>query len=158
MITKEYGLRTNTIYNYFKKNGIKLRSVSEATNLAILEGRESPPSSKCYKNVWHTTWNKNKVYLRSSYELDYAKKLDKLKIEYSVEKIRIKYYDSIKKCTKIAIPDFYLPKSNTLVEIKSTYTYNNINMEDKIKAYLKSGYNFKLILDKKETININKSC
>jgi hypothetical protein len=91
--------------------------------------------------------------LRSSYESDYASYLDKNKIVYEVESLRINYYDSQERKERIAIPDFYLPESNTIVEIKSSWTLDVINMIDKVKAYKENGYNFKLILEHKE-VNI----
>ena len=101
-----------------------------------------------YHQFWYVTWNNKKVFLRSDYEFDYAKELDSLKIDYEVEKLRILYWDSQLLRQRIAIPDFYLPETNTIVEIKSTYTYDKINMEDKFKAYKAHGYKYKLILDK----------
>lgn len=103
-----------------------------------------------FKSGWHTTWNNKKVYLRSSYELDYAKILDSYKIPYEVEAKRIEYFDTIKNENRIALPDFYLPELNTLVEIKSSYTLNLQNMKDKFKKYKELKYKSKLILNKKE--------
>ena len=103
-----------------------------------------------YKDCWHITWNNKEVYLRSSYELDYAKELDKQQIDYEVEFKYIKYWDSQKQEYRCAIPDFYIPKDNMIVEIKSSYTLNKQNMKDKMKAYKELGYNFKLICDHKE--------
>jgi predicted nuclease of restriction endonuclease-like RecB superfamily len=51
---------------------------------------------------------------------------------------------------RVAIPDFYLSESNTIVEIKSNWTYDEQNMKDKFKVYKEHGYNFKLILEGKE--------
>lgn len=51
---------------------------------------------------------------------------------------------------RITIPDFHLSETNTIVEIKSTYFYDPINMKDKFVKYKELGYNFKLILDKIE--------
>jgi hypothetical protein len=76
--------------------------------------------------------------------------LDKNKIKYKVEYLRISYYDSKDKCERTSIPDFYLVDDNVIVEIKSSWTYDEQNMKDKIKAYKKLGYKYKLILDKKE--------
>ena len=103
-----------------------------------------------YKTGFHITWDNKKVWYRSSYELDYAKELDEKKIKYELETLRIWYFDTQKCIDRTAIPDFYLPETNTIVEIKSSYTYDKQNMDDKIKAYKKYGYNFKLILDHKE--------
>lgn len=41
---------------------------------------------------------------------------------FEYETLKIKYYDSSKHKFRCAIPDFYLPKTNTIVEIKSTWT------------------------------------
>lgn len=107
-----------------------------------------------YKSGYHITWDNKRVFLRSSYEFDYAKYLDDNKIEYYVEKLRIKYFCSKTNIYKISIPDFYIPSTNTIVEIKSNYTLDIINMKDKVKYYKKNGYNFKLILEHNE-INID---
>ena len=60
------------------------------------------------------------------------------------------YFDTQKQKYRTAIPDFYLPETNTIVEIKSGWAYDEINMKDKIVAYKNKNYLFKLILDKKE--------
>ena len=75
--------------------------------------------------------------------------LDKQHIDYEVESLRIEYYDNTKKCYRIAIPDSYIPSTNTIVEIKSNYTLDIENMKDKKKSYEQLGYNFKLIVDNK---------
>jgi hypothetical protein len=142
-----------TIYNFFIKNNLKLRTLSESTSNAIYQGRRKIVESKNqYKCGWHKTWDNKNVYYRSSYELDYCLLLDNEKIEYVMEKIRIKYWDSTLKKERIAIPDFYLPKTNEIIEIKSKWTYDEINMKDKIIAYKNKGYNIKIIIDFEEYI------
>lgn len=150
IIMKKYNLMSNTIFNYFKLNGIELRNLSESTNISIEEGRYNVNSGIKYKHGKHNTWENKIIYYRSSYELDYALLLDSKRIKYDVEKLRIKYFDNEKNKERYAIPDFYLIDTNTIVEIKSVYTLNEKNMRDKLKAYTENGYNFKLILDKKE--------
>lgn len=54
-------------------------------------------------------------------------------------------------------PDFYLPKTNTVVEIKSTWTMSGIRqwfvkLKAKRKAVLEAGYNFELLVYKAEGI------
>lgn len=108
-------------------------------------------NAKSYGNEqWYTTWNNKEVFLRSSYELNYAKELDAHQIDYDVECLRIKYWDSQKQKYRCAIPDFYIPSQNLIVEIKSEYTLDKQNMKDKFKAYKELGYNIKLICDYKE--------
>lgn len=103
-----------------------------------------------YNQQWHTTWNGKEVYLRSSFEVDYAKELDEQKIEYDVEALRIKYFNTKENEYRCAIPDFYIPSKNMIIEIKSNWTLDEQEMKDKIKAYKELGYKFKLICDHKE--------
>ena len=88
--------------------------------------------------------------MRSSYEIEFANLLDENKILYEVEALRINYFDTQRQYERIAIPDFYLPETNTIVEIKSRWTLDLVNMLDKVKEYNENGYDFKLILDHKE--------
>lgn len=127
---------------------IKKRTISKATKLAILNGKVTPIGRPRGKHGYYTTWNKKKIFYRSSYELEFAKLLDSKKINYEVESLRLLYWDSVLESQRIAIPDFYLPDTNTIIEIKSTYTYNEQNMNDKIKAYKSHGYNVELFIDK----------
>ena len=152
-IAKIYGYTGNpgNFTKVFRQLGIKSRSAKECVVNAYLNGKISPTFGFPYKQTWHTTWNNKEVYLRSSYELDYANELDKQKINYDVESLRIKYFDTQRNEYRCAIPDFYLPDTNTIVEIKSIWTLDKQEMKDKFKAYKDLGYNFKLILEHKET-------
>lgn len=138
----------NTI---FKILNIQGRNLSKAVQNAWFTGNlEQGNIYVQYHSGWHTTWNEKEVFLRSSYELDYAKELDEQQIDYDVEFKHIKYWDSQKQEYRCAIPDFYIPKDNMIVEIKSSYTLDKQNMIDRKKAYLDLGYKFKLICDHKE--------
>ena len=44
-------------------------------------------------------------------------------------------------------PDFYIYDTNTIVEIKSSWTLDKQNMIDKFIAYKQLGYNCKCICD-----------
>ena len=151
-LRKKYKIQLNTLHFYMKKNGIDLRSNSVSGTLAYENNKLSPNSTLFYKNGWHTTWENKQVYLRSSYEFNYAKQLDEYKIKYDVENVRIRYYDTIKQKERISITDFYLPDLNMKVEIKSNYTLNLQNMIDKFKEYKNKGYKTKLIVEGKEMI------
>lgn len=150
-------------YNHYGANnlgkilnslGIKLRSLSDSVKLSIYKGRliiHVPQEKYKYKQGWHTTWNGKKVFYRSGYELNYCKILDDQTIEYEMEKLRFWYWDSEQQKQRVAIPDFHIPEDNLIVEIKSNFTLDEQNMLDKMKAYREHGYNFKLILEGKET-------
>ena len=146
-----YPSAANITGKIFKYLNIPCRSFKDCSINAWLQGNNCvSDSTNNYKCGWHTTWNNKEVFLRSSFELDYAKELDEQKIDYEVEYFHIKYFDTKIQEYRCAIPDFYLPNTNTIVEIKSTWTLDKQNMIDKVKAYKDLGYNFKLICDHKE--------
>lgn len=136
-----------TILKYLQ---VKTKSLSEAVINAYLNGKMNQNTVNQYKASWHTTWDNKEVFLRSSYESDYANKLDEQKVLYEVEHLHIKYFDSQRNDYYCATPDFYLPETNTIVEIKSTWTLDIQQMKDKVKAYKDLGYNFKLVLNHEE--------
>ena len=123
---------------------------SEANKISVSLGRLNPGSSINFKEYLHNSWEGNIYHLRSSYEEIYANELDRNKIKYDYENLRIKYWDSQRQEYRSAIPDFYLINENMIVEIKSSYTLDKQNMIDKKKAYLEQGYKFKCICDFKE--------
>lgn len=108
------------------------------------------PQVNSYHDEYHKTWDNNIVYLRSSYETEYANILDNEKIHYEVETLKIKYFDTQLNKERIAIPDFYIKDKNLIVEIKSNFTLDIQNMKDKVISYKNNGYDFKLILEHKE--------
>ena len=71
------------------------------------------------------------------------------KVNYMFEPFHIEYYDSTKNTNRYAFPDFYLPDTNEIIELKSTYTIEGKiqEMKDKFKAYEELGYKTKLLLD-----------
>lgn len=102
--------------------------------------------------------NIDSLYYDSTYELNFIN-LCKNNNIYLERMKGIKYI--LNNEIKVYYPDFYLPKYNLIVEIKSTYTYNydvnkNILKED---SCIKKGYNFLFIIDNefsefKKKINI----
>ena len=151
-ICKKYNYPyVNNLHKIFKYLNIKTRNLSDAIKLNYFNNTiKINTQHTIYKSGWHTTWNNKKVYLRSSYELDYANQLDEQKINYEVESLRIKYINSKDNKEHCAIPDFYIPDLNLIIEIKSNWTFDNQEMIDKFKAYKNLGYNCKLILEHKE--------
>jgi hypothetical protein len=132
------------IFNHFD---VEPRSLSEAGTNAYNQHRSVLPSNYIFKTTYHTTWENKIVYLRSSYELELAKLLDSQKISYDVECLRIKYFDTQEQRYRISVPDFYLPQEHKIIEVKSDYWLNEINMRDKQKSYAELGYKFSLYLN-----------
>ncbi len=105
-----------------KKTKIKMSiSAKEAAKRPETKARRSAASQKRwldgnYDNAKHGRGKggyHNGIWMRSSWELAFAKFLDELKIEWRYEPIRFKL-----KFGKTYRPDFYLIKKNLYIEIK----------------------------------------
>lgn len=145
----------SSVRNILNILGIPRRLKSESITNSYLKGKHLNNDIKTgfrkhSHQDYHKTWEEKEVFLRSSYELDYATFLDENKIQYEVEILRIPYYDSYLQRDRVAIPDFYLPGTNEIVEIKSDFTLDIQEMLDKFDAYKKLGYTPKLILEHEE--------
>lgn len=150
VMAAKYGKDSKGMWNILDSLNIETRSKQDAQLLSYRKGRSIPSfRSGFYKSGWHTTWDNKIIFYRSSYELEYAQELDAKKVPYEVEHLRITYYDSKLKKERTAIPDFYLPRSKMIVEIKSRWTLDEDRMRDRIKAYREAGYKVKLFVDKK---------
>lgn len=147
-----YKYNPGNLSKIFKYLNINRRTFSESNINAYLNGKVNSLTHNQYKCGWHTTWNNKKVFLRSSYEFDYAQELDRQHIDYDVECLRIKYFNTRLNSYHCAIPDFYIPALNMIVEIKSDWTLDIQEMRDKMKAYKDLGYNFKLICNHNEMV------
>lgn len=149
-IMKKYSIpSTRTMDILFREFEIEARSWGEATSLALQTGRTKtvPVNTFSSKQQWHKTWDNRDVFLRSSYELALALELDEQRVKYDTECMRIMYFDTKQNRYRIAIPDFYLPESNTIIEVKATYWLDEENMNDKSKEYQRLGFNFILKVD-----------
>lgn len=145
-----YGGPSN-FHKILKTLDIQTRNLSEGQIFSLESGnRIDMPQVNSYHDEYHKTWDNNIVYLRSSYETDYANILDDNKIHYEVESLKINYFDTQLNKERIAIPDFYIRDKNLIVEIKSNFTLDIQNMKDKVISYKNNGYDFKLILEHKE--------
>jgi len=149
-IKYNYNKSFENILHIFKSFGIKTRKTSDSVINSYLQGKLGNGCNSGnyqFKHGWHNTWDNKKIYYRSSYELNFAKDLDSKKIKYDVECFRIKYWDKQKRKYRVAIPDFHIPDSNNLYEIKSKITFNKQNIIDKFDEYIKLGFTPILVLD-----------
>jgi hypothetical protein len=104
-----------------KKDGTwKGRHHSEETKKKLSEiGR-----SKKYRRIMRHTQEYKGVLYDSSWEVEFAKRLEELGIDFERPKIPIEYKDA-ENNTHNYFPDFYIPKINKFVEIKNPYLFNN---------------------------------
>lgn len=142
-----------SITDIFKIFDIPIRTASERVRESLLQSNSQRKIQRHYQYHCenHLSWENKTFFLRSSFEIDYANYLDKNKISYEVEKIRIPYFDQRREEERIAIPDFYLPATNELVEIKSPYSLDPLELQSKFLKYHEEGYKVKLIFCGKET-------
>jgi hypothetical protein len=148
-ISKKYNnINFKTLALIFERFNIKLRNQSDAVSNAYKNGlmKLNNVNVYPYKSGYYTTKFNEKCYFRSSYELEYFKFLDEKNIFFKSETLRINYFDKVKRKFRTAIPDIYIPNENRIIEIKSSWTYNKKNMDDKILEYKKLGYNVTLII------------
>jgi hypothetical protein len=154
----KYNMNYRTLYNIMKKMDIERRNLSESQiNYVKKNGIKNTDMYPYKSEYYESKSNKISHFYRSSYELEYYKKLDEENIVFETEKFRIEYFDSIKNINRIAIPDIYIPIENKIIEIKSKWTYNKQNMDDKIKSYIKNGYNVLLLISPNKSI-FNPNC
>lgn len=117
-------------------------------------GCDNPSQSENIKKKKIETCRKNysvdypfqsKENLEKSYKTNYIKYGTKIGIERGMS-IQYRYYNHF----KMYYPDFYLPKYNLIVEIKSDYTYEKEKDKNicKQKSCLERGYNFIFIINK----------
>ena len=142
-IVKKYnytGTTENFVHILKDGFGFKLRTFKESTSVSIEEGRYKINSAYSFKTGYKMTWDGKMFFYRSSYELKYSEYLDDQKIKYNYESLRIKYFDTEKNKTRIAVPDFYLIDYNQIVEVKSRVTFKKQNIIDKFESYIKHGY------------------
>ena len=145
-----YNSGISNFHKILKSLGIQTLNCSNANKKSIELGRLNPGGYSYFHEYIHKSWNNNIYHMRSSYEDIYANELDRNHIEYDYENLRIKYWDSQLNEFRIYIPDFYLINNNIIVEIKSSYTLDKINVIDKKNACIQQGYKFKCICDFKE--------
>lgn len=150
---KKFNYTNNLMPSKVLKNtlGIPTRTLAAAIENSIkLNKTALLAHSNRFDFQHHISWSGETVFLRSSYEKRFAEQLDSEKTKYKVEELRIEYYDSQQNRTRIAIPDFYLPEANEIIEIKSDFTLDIQEMRDKFLAYKQQGYTPKLILENEE--------
>jgi len=122
-------IRNRQIGKYDSKETRKKKSVAKSGKNNPMFGRPSPKCTWRGKGCYYNSPLQGKIWLRSTYELAYAKYLDKKRILWKYEYKRFKLSNGTTYC-----PDFYLIKKNKYVEIKG---YMRQNALRKIKLFKK---------------------
>jgi hypothetical protein len=119
--------------------GIKLEKLSESQTKSYIQDRKKLPESPntSYKQGWFESKTGNRYFYRSSYELRFIEFLEENSICFEMEN-PYKYFDSQQNKDRCALPDFIV--GNIIIEIKSNYTFDSVNMKDKFLAYIEQGF------------------
>ena len=96
------------------------------------------------KKTWYNSAIAGRVYLRSSYELEYAKWLDANGIDWNQNEDKFPY--QWEGTTKNYYPDFFLVKENIFVEIKGFATKKDLEKWKQFPHPLKVLYRKDLLL------------
>lgn len=148
-ISDKYNIDFTTIHRFLQTDNRKVRDFNEQCEAFLQRNKSNRCSRSRFITGEHKSWD-GKIYTyRSSWEDKYMSMLDKEKVNYIFEPFHIEYYNTNISSYRRAYPDFYLPKTNEIVELKSSYTLKNHvqEMKDKFLAYKKMGYKPKLLLD-----------
>lgn len=150
VLSEKYNLDITTVYKFIKSSDKGCRDISDGIHNAIKMNRYhiiSKPFN--FISGKHISWDGESYTYKSSWEDKYMTELDGQKINYIYEPFRIEYYDSLLDKNRFSFPDFYLPDTNEIIELKSNYTIKGKvqEMKDKFKAYQKNGYIPKLLLN-----------
>lgn len=90
---------------------------------------------------------KEKLYMRSTWELKVAEYLDKKSIKWVYEGVCVKYHNpkSNKDCRYY--PDFYLPDYNIVLEVKPLVLTKETIIQSKKNAAVEFGYTFRFVTE-----------
>lgn len=112
--------------------------ISKKLRESIMSGRIKLSPS------WKKVPYKNLI-LRSKWERIVAEFLDKNNIKWEYETKKINYWDNDRRLEAITIPDFYIPSTNTVIEVKSNAELKSNKTKDKIAGINEKGFNTLLV-------------
>lgn len=122
------------------------RKISIALKKAVAEGRFKPRLGG-FETKYQRA-NGEPLTLRSKWEAEVAKLLDKLNVVWQYEPFYVKYFNTEKRLMSNTLPDFYLPEQNVMIEVKGA-SISLPSTKDKMRWLRKQGYNA-LLLGRKE--------
>lgn len=106
-------------------------------------------SSFNFKRGYHLSWENKRFFFMSSYEFEFAKALDNLRISYEVGTLILPYFSSKENRIVNGRPDFILEDYKIIIEIKGSRFYDPQDLKERQQAALESNYKFFVFLNKK---------
>ena len=137
----EYASQSENVKDKIKKTLVEKYGVDHPMKNLEIFNRAQKNSFKKIK------YKEGELHYQGKYELDFIEYC--IKNEIHIENgPTIKYFLNSK--DRRYFSDFYIPEKNLIVEVKSTYTFNEDYEENLTKKEysIKSGYNFMFIIDK----------
>jgi len=128
-----------------EKKKLRHKKISLTVKALHLQGYYK---QKTPKKVSYISKFNGKIYFRSKWELEVAKLLDLNNIVWLYEPFSIPYIDDNQN-KHSTIPDFYLPKYNLIIEVKSSRKdfFRRSNIKNKAEGIKRKGFNFYLWMD-----------
>jgi len=120
----------------------RMENVSRGMAEKIKAGGISPLFGKARPGKY------KEIMFRSQWEKQTAKFLDKYGFYWQYEAIRIPYFNSERGREANTVPDFYLPSSNTVIEVKGRWLASQ-QTKDKIEGIKAQGI-FTIVIGEKE--------
>jgi len=111
----------------------RFERVSKGLALAISEGRVSPNCGFARPGRYAG------ISFRSQWEIAIAKFLDAYGFNWRYESLKLPYFDSIKQRLAYTVPDFYLPDSGKIIEVKGRWL-NSQKTKDKLIGISSQGF------------------
>ncbi len=96
------------------------------------------------KKYKYRSLRNGEINLRSKWERETAKFLDKYDFNWEYEDLAITYYDRERKLFRSTVPDFHIPAFNLFIEVKGNGEIKSQNTQDKLKGIRQQGYKIEL--------------
>lgn len=119
------------------KKKLRHKRISETLKAKVKNGTYRVPT---FKKIQYISKNNGVVYFRSNWELLVAQFLDGRYLPWSYETFNFPYWDPSKKEIRYTVPDFFLPKPNLFIEVKSNWKRISDASIPKIKGIRDAGY------------------
>ncbi len=123
----------------------RMQNVSKGISEKIRRGEVSPSYGKVKPGEYQG------ILFRSQWEIKTAEFLDKYGFSWEYEAVRIEYFDSTRQRNANTVPDFYLPGTGVILEVKGRWLESQ-QTKDKLAGIRASGFATVLIGEKEITL------
>lgn len=152
-----------TLKKLAKEKKLPIQNLSEEKRIELGKKisktlRKNIKNGKIKLNTWGKIYRykslMGEIRVRSKWEREVARFLDKKSLYWDYEKLVIPYYDTERNLIRNTIPNFYLKDFNLFIEVKGNGEFRKQNTIDKLKGIRKRGY--RVMLFGKEQIKLLK--